>query len=339
MTEPIPDLQWGKGDWQDYTHNWREKDAEFLQARTITRYHNATDRDAAWPTPSFGQVVYNETSQQPSPGVYLDRPEMFSKQHNTWVPLLMLANITSTKDDSQGVALSHKLAGGKGVIFEPTRTLFDNPINVMTGVMLVDNSGVSIRTGAKTAKLTTDATNLISDSPFSAPSVVLTGTGVVFNAAGKSATLGTLTADTVTATTLNVTTVSANVLNGSSGVIGGVQVGTGAAHGSGGVRADAQGLHAQWGAFYGDGANAFVRPRNPATGVYGGGYIQVNNDANIYMQGPGSTYMNNYLRIMGGRGVPWHNAGGTHVAWIAPVIYSGGDPGAANYPDGTLWIS
>jgi hypothetical protein len=138
------------------------------------------------------------------------------------------------------------------------------------------------------------------------------------------------------ALTLTGATVNGGIINSASGTIGGVQIGTTGAQGSGGVRADTQGFQSQWGAFYGDGANAYVRQRNPANGVYGSCYLQVGQvNANIY----GDLYVRNYLRIMGGLGVPWHNAGGTHQAWIAPTIYSGGDPGAGNFPDGTIWIS
>ena len=93
---------------------------------------------------------------------------MYAKQHNKWVPLLMLDNLTSTKDDATGVAMSHKNAGGKGVVFEPTRTVMDNPIYVMGGVLTVDATGLTIKTGTKTVKLTTDAAGLVSDSPISA---------------------------------------------------------------------------------------------------------------------------------------------------------------------------
>lgn len=336
ITEPISDPQWGRGDWQDYINNWREKDAEYLQARTILRYHNASDRAAQWASPAYGQVTYNETALQVAPGVFVDRPEMFSKQHNKWVALLMLDNITSTKDDAAGVALSHKQAGGKGVIFGPgspagTGLLeITSPLNVMTGVMLVDGTGVTVKTGTKSAKLTTDANNLISDTPISAPSLISGGALSVTGAL----TAASVTTPTATVTTLTVSgTLTGGILNGPSGTIGGVALASSIATAS-------SGFVSQAGLFQGDGSSALMRYRNPSGGAVGTAYFQVaTSDINF---GPtnssASVYMYPYLRIMQGRGVPWHNTAGTHVAWISPTIVSGGDPGAGNYPDGTVWV-
>ena len=332
LVEPIVDLQWGKADWQDYVNNWREKDAEYLQSRVLLRYRTGALRDSDWPTPSLGQMVYNEASLEVSPGVFVDRPEMYSKQHNAWVPLLMLANITSTKDDSAGVALSHRLGGGKGVIIEPTRTQFDNPVWIMGGVLGVDATGVSVKTGGKTAKLTTSATDLVSDSPLTVPT--LTAASVVATGTLSAPTISGVT--TLTTANINMSgTLTGGVLSGSSGTIGGVQMGTAGAHGAGGVRADAQGFHAQFGAFYGDGAGAFLRQRNSSSGAYGAAYVNVTG-TEITLN---ATYIHAHgsLRCMSGRSMVYHNPANT-VAWNGgPVIY-GGDPGVGNVPEGTVWV-
>lgn len=330
ITDPIPDTQWGRGNWQDYINNWREKDAEYLQARTILRYHNAGDRTTDWgATPSFGQITYNETAIALGGGNYADRPEMYSKQHAKWVPLMMLDNITSTKDDSAGVALSHKLAGGKGVIFEPARTQMDNPIWIMGGVLGVDGTGVTVKTGAKTVKLTTDGANLISDSPISAPGLITGGTLSVTGAftAGSISTPGTATLANITMSG----TLTGGVINGSSGTVGGVAMASNIATASAGFVAQA-GYH------YGDGGAAYMRYRNPSGGALGSSYFQTN-ATDAYVGG------NNFLIsastdtwIQGGKAIRWYDTGGVHRAWIAPTIVSGGDPGAGNYPDGTIWI-
>ena len=298
---------------------------------------DGADRQTDWgATPSFGQITYNETAVQVGPGVFVDRPEMYSKQHNKWVPLMMLDNVTSTKDDAAGVALSHKLAGGKGVQFQPTQTLLDNPINMMNGVLYVDSDSVDIKVGTKTAKLTTDATNLISDAPISAPGFLTGGTLSVTGAlsAGSISVTGTATLPNISMTG----TLTGGIVNGTSGTIGGVAMGTAGAHGSGGIRADAQGFHAQQGAFYGDASGAVLRQRNPSGGAYGAPYLQVTSDrVNV---GGSANFMDVYptTRLFGGRGIHWINAGGSHQAWISPVIVQAGDPGAGNFPDGTIWI-
>ena len=58
QAEPIPDLQYGAGNWQDYINNWREKDAEYLQARSILRFETVTKRDQILSTPGAGQFAW-----------------------------------------------------------------------------------------------------------------------------------------------------------------------------------------------------------------------------------------------------------------------------------------
>lgn len=319
VVEPLPVSGYGKADWVDYSNYWRESDSEWMQERAVLRYANAADRTAQFPSPKFGQITYNESAL----GTNLDRPEMYSKQHNKWVALLMLDNITSTRDDSGGVALSHKGAAGKGVQFQPTQTVLDNPILVMGGVLYVDNDSVDIKVGTKTVKLTTDATGLLVDSPLSATALTTGGT-----LTAVSATLsGSLTVASITLSG----TLGGGILNGASGTIGGVGLASNVATASGGFVSQA-GYH------YGDGGSAFMRYRNPSGGAVGTSYFQTN-ATDAYVGG------NNFIIgastdtwIQGGKGIKWYDTGGTHRAWISPTIVSGGDPGAGNYPDGTIWI-
>lgn len=328
ITEPLPDLQWGKGAWQDYISNWRTRDTGWMQERLILRYQTPAARTADWPAPKSGQVTYNDTT-----GLL----EMWSQTKSAWLRSLMFQFLLSNKDDAAGVSLFHTGSGAKGVQLTPTSLLVDAPsTNWLNGVGVLDVTGLALKVGAKTAKLSTDATNLVSDSPIKAPSLASDG---AISAVG-AITAGSLSAASATFTTsltLTGATVNGGILNGASAAINGVQIGNAVAHGAGGVRADAQGYHAQQGAFYGDGSGAFVRQRNPSGGAYGAASLQVTSDRTNVAS---DMYINTgYLRIMGGRGIPWHNAGGTHQAWISPCIYSGPDPGASNFPDGTLWIS
>jgi len=301
-----------------------------MQERLILRYQTTALRNTAFPSPGAGHVTYNDETRS---------LEMWrAAPTSAWVRSLMFQYMTSNKDDATGVNISHTGAAGKGIQLTPTALLVDAPsTNFLNGVSVIDATGITVKVGAKTAKLSTDAANLVSDSPIKAPSGVIdaiTATGAI-SAGSISAAAATLTNITMSGT------LSGGILNGASGVIGGVQVGNASAFGSGGVRADAQGFVSGNGSFRGDSTGAIMQWRNPSGGAYGSQYLQTQQD-NI-IAGPtnagSSFYMYPFLRIMQGRGVPWHNAAGTHVAWIAPTIYSGGDPGAGNYPDGTIWIS
>jgi hypothetical protein len=327
IVEPIPDLQYGKGAWQDYISNWRTRDTNWMQERLILRYASPTTRGNDWPAPKSGQVTYNDTT-----GLL----EMWSQTKGAWLRSLMFQYLLSNKDDATGVSLFHASSGAKGVQLTPTSLLVDAPTtNFLNGVSVIDATGFALKVGAKTAKLSTDATALVSDSPIRAPSIASDGALTAVGALSA----GSLSAPSATFTstlTLTGATVNGGTLNGASAAINGVQIGNASAFGAGGVRADAQGFTSGLGSFRGDSGGAIMQQR-AAGGGYGSAYLQVTPDrTNV----AGDMYINTgYLRIMGGRGIPWHNAGGGHQAWISPCIYSGGDPGAGNFPDGTIWIS
>lgn len=331
ITEPIPDVQYGRGNWSDYISNWREKDAEWLQERTILRYLNTTTRGQDWPTPRGGQVTYRGD---------IDKLEMWSALRSTWISALMLQYLTSgsggtSVDTAAGVNLSHTGAAGKGVTFTPTQVTIDLPLVNGALTTTVNNVGVQTPTFKK-ALLTTNATELLSDTPLAVPAVRLTGTGTVLDATGKAVTVGALTATslalgagaitttgTVGTGALTATSLTAPTLNVSgTGTINGVtfpgnyvQASTGYVAGAGYYRGDTSGP---------SGAGAAVMGyRNPAGGAISGPTISI--DSSL-------------IHVRGGQGVAWHNAAGTHTSWISPVIVSGSDPGAANYPDGTIWI-
>lgn len=334
---------YGKGVWTDYEDNWRGKDANWLQSRSLLRYANPTARDADLTAPEVGQFVFDAS---------VDILE-YRSGTGVWKYYKPLPQFTTTtQDDASGVALSHLNAGGKGVILGPGSpagtglVTLNAPLTVMGGALTADTTGVTVKTGTKTVKLTTSATDLVSDSPISAPSVTLTGTGTVLTAAGKTLAVGTLTADQGTVTNISMSgTLTGGILNGTRALVNGVSIGwdTGltAPAASAGSIFGAGGYIAQQGFFTGDGSSALMRQRTPTTGAAGTAYLQVG--ATDITAGPtnsaGSVYMYPFLRIMQGKGIAWHNAGGTHQAWGAIAIYSASDPGASNFPDGTIWFS
>jgi hypothetical protein len=319
MTDIALPGNFGKGFWTNYEDYWREEDAKWMQERAILRYTSAAARSTDYPSPTFGHVTYREDAL----GAGIDRLEMYSKQFNAWTPILMWANLTSTVDTTAAVAISHKLAGGKGIIFQPTQTVFDNPVNVTAtgtpaltvtniniagGVLTADATGVSIKTGAKTAKLTTTATDLVSDTPLSVP--------------GLTVSAGALTASAVAATFSAVTVT--NALTAGSASVGGVAIASNKVTAS-------TGLDSQSGSFYGDGNSALMRHSSRT-----GSYVQTT-AADIIVNG-GNCYMNSTLLIRGGKAINYYDAAGNFRGYIAPNIY-GGDPGVGNVPDGTIWIS
>lgn len=337
IVEPIPDLQWGRGAWQDYISNWRTRDTSWMQERLILRYQTSAARTSDWgATPKAGQVTYNDETKT---------LEMWrAGSPGAWVRSLMFQFLTSNKDDAAGVNLSHTGASGKGVQLTPTSMLVDAPTtNWLNGVAILDATGLALKVGAITAKLSTDVDGLTVDPLVKTGSLLAASAAITGQVSAGS--LAAATATLTTSLTMTGATMNGGVLNPTRANINGVQIGwdpglTVPAAAANLVTAN-QGLVSNQGYFTGDGGSAIMRQRTPASGAVGAAFIQVSaTDINV---GPNpstaSVYMYPQLRIMGGKGVPWHNPAGTHVAWISPVIYSGSDPGAGNYPDGTLWIS
>lgn len=318
---PITDTQWGRANWTDYVDNWRELDAEYLQARTVSRFHSATDRDAALGvSPPSGSVVYNETT---------DRLELRSKL-GAWVPLTPLPiNMVATADTTSSVAIGHSLASGKGVNFTPANIQITGPLNVLNGVVVVDSPGISIKTGATTATLSTDATSVVSDTPFKLPKLTITGTGVVVDATGQEIRAGTATVTQVAAQNISLSgTLTGGVLNGTSGTIGGAVLATNQ------VTASA-GFIAQSGFLSGDGTKAMLQSKNPSGGALRLGRIELTDRVAVFGAG---TDLNSPTAVRN-TVVQWFDSGNTLRGDYAVSIYSATDPGAANFPNGTIWFS
>jgi hypothetical protein len=307
--------------WTDYEDNWRGKDANWLQSRSILRYANPTARDADLTAPEVGQFVFSADvdilTYRSGTGVW-----------KYYKPLPQYT--TTTQDDTSGVALSHLNAGGKGVILGPGSpagtglVTLNAPLTVMGGVLTADSTGVTIKTGAKTVKLTTSATDLVSDSPITAPSMTIAGalsagaiTGTSLNApTGTHTNLsvsGTITGGTF-AGVVNATTVSAS----GSSTLGGVGLASGIVTATGGLIA--QGAYVR-----GDASAGYYSYRNPSGGAVATSAVTV--DAT-------------YLRFRAPNGIPLDKGDGTHTgAWVGGAIVSGSDPGAGNFPNGTIWVS
>lgn len=309
VLEPLPGT-YGKADWENYKNYWREEDAEWMQDRMVLRVLTSGDRDALLQSP--GSLVYNEA---------LDQVELRSKLGG-YKTLTPLPTSLATSEAGGKTTIGHTGAGGLGLTFTAAEVGVNTNFNVLNGVLTVNSTGVSIKTGAKTAKLTTDATYLVSDSPVSMPGLALTGG--TLNATGRGATLGSLTVEG--AATVN------GALNAASGTIGGV------GHSGGRVTAGALGqgglgVVTDHGIFYGDASSAVMRYWSGS--AMGGPYLQVTNSGQV-ASGGGNFDVYNQMRIMQ---LPiQYYYGGVGIWNFAPSFYSAGDPGAQYFPDGTIWV-
>src|SRR5437763_16532647 len=155
MPDPIPaDPVYGRASWTDYVDNWRKKDAEWIEDRSILRFADVTSRDGTLPTPGVGQMIYlaagGGTLQLRGASVWQDFKAM---------PFFL----AKTQDDAAQVLIAHTAAAGRGIAFvgtSPFEVQVNTDFRVQSGVLLVQSSGVSIKTGTRTAKLTTDTANV-----------------------------------------------------------------------------------------------------------------------------------------------------------------------------------
>ena len=332
MVEPIPDAQWGIANWQDYVNNWRDADAEWLMARTILRFQTNAERDAKLPSPGLGQVIFNA---DPSSGTLEIRGPA------SWVPYKpMPVYLVKGADSASQVLISHLSADGKGVSFTPTNVNITANFTVLGGVLGADPTGVTVKTGGHPAKLSTDASNLVSDSPIKAPSIISDGalsagavTASSITVSGTSTLAGVTLSGTITGGTISPTT----VVNGASGTIGGVKLGTTDIGGANIVSAS-EGIQSQLGMFYGDSTGAYLRQRAANKGGLGPAHVKVT-DTTVALEGT-VTQVNNQLQVRGGRSIAWYNAAGTQLGNSGVVVYDTNvNLPAANYPEGTIWFS
>jgi hypothetical protein len=321
IVEPLPDLQWGKGSWQDYISNWRTRDTNWMQERLILRYQTTASRNAAWPSAQAGQVTYNDETKT---------LEMWRASQSAWVRSLMFQYLVSSQDTAAGTNIYHSGSSGKGITIGPTSLAIDAPTTTfLSDKAIIDATGLALKVGTKTAKLSTDALNLVSDSPIKAPGLDLTGggTGTILDATGKTASVGTLNATQGTLTNISSSgTLTGNIgnfsgvltggtVNGTQGTIGGVGLASNIVTASGGMISGA-GLYA------GDASQGVFRYRNPSGGAQSAVLC---------------TFDNTYIRWRVPNGMPVDTTAGVHTGgWVGFVFTS--DPGAANAPNGSILL-
>ena len=159
MSDPVPAGDYGTATWQDFNNNWRKKDADFLQSRSVLRYDTTAARDAITPAPAAGTTIYNFQT---------DRIEYRTKTA-TWNALYHVNGLVI-----EPVSADHRVrhpSNASGLLFTPTQMVAQVPLVTAGNELKFEASGLTISTGDKDAKLTTDTTSLLSDTAIVAPSV------------------------------------------------------------------------------------------------------------------------------------------------------------------------
>lgn len=321
----------GKGDvnWRNLTDNWTHDDTAWLQERSVTRIGNSytigtpgTSGDNVLYNISEGRVFYN-----------VDTKILAVSNGTTLDPVFKSSNVKIVDGSTTSEILGISASSGTGITINKTSgalafgaSSFSSTVSI-TGALSVADYLTSVKVGTAGSLSTSSA-------------------GLILNTTGSNAVTFTTSTAINTATTLEVdkplrvsgalvTTSSATVVgltvNGTTGLNGNVTVGTGstlttpALTVSGATTAaaiTASGLITA-------NANITVGGTTPTIQSASAKDLTVTVPANqaIRMTAPSGSDAN-ANRI-------YYGATTAQNAWI---VY-GADPGVANVPEGTIWIS
>jgi len=194
--------------WTDFVDNWRAVDAHWFRARVVNVFDNAAARTTALSsnTPIIGALTYLQD---------VDSLEMY-KSTGAWESV-RYPNLAVTSD-STTVQL-RRTGAGAGISLQSDGYAAIEKLNAGLGALNVTSTAAALKTGAKTVTLTTDATQLLVDSPVRVTGA-LTTTGAL--SAPSLALTGALTSATVTATgaVTGATTVATGQASGGTGLFG-----------------------------------------------------------------------------------------------------------------------
>ena len=315
MSSTIPgtdtDERWPT--WTDFQDNWRATDAHWLRDRVVNLFDNATVRSnsginaqALLGTLSFLQDVNSLE---------------FYKGTNVWESV-RYPNLAVTSD-STTVQL-RRTGAGSGIVLQSDGYAAIEKLNAGLGTMLVGVGGVSVHTGAagnRTALLSTDASQLLIDSP-----VRITG---AMTATG--ALSGTSLAMSGAITGATAITASGQIQGGSvvgTGDVRGANVyGSGIAQltNNGGYASFQHNAQPSYGFRAGSDGTVIISGAGQGNIIYG----NTNHTASLQVGGN--------LTLVGGTSL---NPSGTSAVPLAGIIVVGGrGPGGGDaQPNGTIWI-
>ena len=167
MSDPVP-LNYGQANWQDFNNNWRKKDGDFLQTRSVLRYETTVARDAIV-DPQPGMTIYNAQT---------DRLEVrVTAAGGSWNGLFSVDGLIIEKIGAgTDVKLRHvSTSSSNGMIFSNNLIATQVPFTTGGGEVRMDSTGLTIKTGTLSSKLTTDATDLIVSTRIKTPYMWSTG--------------------------------------------------------------------------------------------------------------------------------------------------------------------
>lgn len=297
-------------DWTNLVDNWRDTDAEWLRNRIVSPFADSAARDTVMNpvAKSFGMMSILQA------GSVVGGPDFWT---GTAWESVRYPNL-AVSSDATSVTLRRQGAGS-GI-----QLLNDGSVNTVKNVVgtggigyVGDQTGLALHIGAKTVKLSTDATQLTIDSPVSiAGALTLTGALNVPSetVTGALTVQGNTTLAGVAATFLAATgLVSGGNVNGGDAQLGTVGVFGVLRHRTGGT--------------------AVVSVGSDSTVKIDGSALTINPPTTL----AGTLTVNGQTNFVGR---PLLALPGTVATWVAGIIAAAGNVAPTqNAPDGTLYVT
>ena len=190
----------------DLVDNWRAVDAHWYRNRVVHVFDDAAERTAKLTSPTQGMVTYLKTTDS----LEVRKASAWESVRYPNMVVASDATTVSLRQKDAGAGLILRADGSVGA----TVLTVANPAS--TG-MTLDATGLAIKVGTKIAKIATDATNLIVDSPVKVTGDIESSAavkGVTGTFTGTFTAAAFSTAGALTAASLNVSgTVNAGLLN------------------------------------------------------------------------------------------------------------------------------
>jgi hypothetical protein len=316
---------YGDTDWADLINNWFAADAEWIQSRSVVRVAGSVPTEGEVPTANnaVGRVFFSNSLQSLLINVTGGYHRVASSH-----------NIGITDSGITSELKLHSGAGGTGISFSSSgvtlgATTLSSTLTVtgaatlngyMTAkageapgaVVTTSSSGVTINTtGSNAVVLTTAADGLNVNS-----SIRITGSGAL-SVAGNTSLAGTLN---VTGTsTIAGLSASSSAVSGNSTVGGTLTVTTGLVTAGGGISTTAIT------------ASGLVT----SAGLTTSGIITSSSSTDLRLAIPSGRALRISAPTIGDANIYYGSLNTIRNAW---VVY-GADPGVANVPEGTIWIT
>lgn len=318
---------YGDTDWADLTNNWFAADAEWIQSRSVVRIAGSTPTEGEVPTANnaVGRVFFSNSLQS-----------LLINITGGYHRVASSGNIAITDSGPNAELKLHSGAGGTGIAFSSagvtlgittlSSTLTVTGATTLNGymtakageasgaVVTTSSSGVTINTtGSNAVVLTTASDGLNVNS-----SIRITGSGAL-SVAGNTSLGGTLSVTSGT-TTLAGLSASSSAVSGNSTVGGTFTVTTGLVTAGGGISTTA----------------ITASGSVTSAGLTTSGVITSSSSTDLRLAIPSGRALRIYAPTIGDADI-YYGASGTSIrnAW---VVY-GTDPGVANVPEGTIWIT